>query len=354
MGTTDPSPPSGLDGPTRTVQTERGYLRRALLFESRAAREMGLPADDDVDPREVAARAIGFKPQWARATWRQMKAALLFRYRAMGTEAALAAVAMLEAEGQSECLVRSKKTSALRKKSVSDDDLRSVITRIRNSRSRYAGVLESWILLGSLTGLRPHEWTQAELITASPSEIGDYGREDDHRRPYLRIRNAKNTNGRSHGEFRHLDLSGMKAAITGAIADFASLMTAIAAAGEYQRYYNGCQRQLSRMHKRYGSGCSRGKRTQIYSSRHRFSSDAKITVSLEEVAALMGHATNKTASRHYGKRNSASGAMSVRPVAPEVARVKRKKTELPGFMSPAGTKSGARSRRKVVRDTPES
>ena len=73
---------------TRSPATEQAYLARALWFESHAARHLGIP---EPSPLEVAAFALEKRAEWAKSTWRQTKAALVFRYDAMGTSAAMEA-----------------------------------------------------------------------------------------------------------------------------------------------------------------------------------------------------------------------------------------------------------------------
>jgi hypothetical protein len=351
---------------TRSPETEAAYLHRALMFEAHALRHMYADLNEherstiDMDPREVVSVAISRKPEWSSSTWRQMKASLVFRYLAMNTSESLEAVRMLEAETQAGTVKKSTKTSAKRKKSVSDKDLASVISRLRLSRSRYAPFLESWLLLGTLTGLRPHEWCQASLIWLAPVELEETGeltiteKDAEHEdglavpRPYLRVLNSKNTNGRAHGRYRHLDLSALKPEVVSAIGEFALLMESVYRAGDYRTYYRSCQSLLAAVNRVIGKSGNREvvearKRVQIYSARHRFSSEAKKVMPQEAVAALMGHATNRTASLHYGRRISGSGGMSVRPVNAEVSRVRIKQTAVNPFLrtTPAALPSPA-------------
>lgn len=324
MPTEHASPPDAWKTPSRTEATEMQYLRRALWFESHAA---GLLSIVDPDPREVAACAIHRKPEWAASTWRQTKAALVFRYSAMNTASALDAVRLLKDEGQLGCAKNSKKTSALRSKSVSEADLQLLLSRIRMTNSSYAAILDPWMLLGSTFGLRPHEWCFSTLMKVRPSEVEGVDLEDDEPRWYMRVRNAKSSNGRSHGIYRHLDVSDCPQALITAAAEFAALMASVNDNGLYERYYRGCQRLLSRVN---ATLHRRGTRViQLYSVRHRFASMVKNRFNLAEIGALMGHATDKTASGHYGRRVSGHSAAGVRPAAIEVARVLIKKTPLP-------------------------
>lgn len=410
------APPEGSMAPTRMAQTEEAYLKRALWFESRAARLLGKV---DVTPKEVAECAITARLQWSRANWKQIKASLVFRFTAMNTPMSLQAVAMLKEASQTECLPKGVSTSAQRQKSVAEEDLQQVVGAIRATRSRYASFLERWLVLGSTFGLRPHEWIHASLVWMRPSESSaaelcaqaaargstatgagiDYlvmpgevwdlslshgrvlppddqlqparpptpqpydlfatteelaelktrrpgGRPSahpvpDHDEPcwHLRVRNAKNSNGRAHGMFRHLDASACQSELLRDVASFIELMRSVHESGLYPTYYGSCQRLLLRANEKLGKrGC---KHVQLYSVRHKFASVIKTRFSKSEVGALMGHATDETAGSHYGRRRSGAGGSAVRPLQSEAGRVqKRAKSYTSRFVKYHGPENG--------------
>lgn len=321
--------PAPGEASSRTESTERDYTKRALWFESHTARNLGV---ETVTPTEVAAYALERREEWAKSTWRQTKAALLFHYAGLGSSEALQAVEALRDGHQSICATKTGRTSAKRSKTVSAKSLEAVIAGVRGATSKYASLLETWLLLGAEIGLRPHEWGQASLILASPTELGDVEAvsaaeanelvDPEAQLPYLRIRNAKTTNGRSHGDFRHMNLSRLRPGLVEMVGEFATLMTEVVESGHYPLYYSGCRKLLYRVNKQL-HGNSRRKWVQLYSPRHRFSSEAKHSLDAGGVAALMGHGTTKTASEHYGRRVSGSGSLGPRPVAAEVIRVRK-------------------------------
>lgn len=324
--------PAPGDAAGRTEATERNYLKRAIWFASHAGKELGL---QDPTPIEVANYALTKRQHWARSTWRQTKAALVFRYSAMGTAASQEAVRLLREHGdQSQCLESTTRTSGNRAKKVSEAALADVIRKVRASSSVYSAMLESWLIMGTVCGLRPHEWTQASVIWAPPSEIDPLGvgaqtgagHELDLDRPYLRVDNAKTTNGRSLGARRHLDLSSMNVVMLGAIERFCAAMRRIKDNGDYERSYMACQQLLCRINS--ASSLDRVKRpkwVQIYSARHVFSSRAKKVMEPTQVSALMGHGTDRTAHSHYGRRTNEGGAVGIIPVQTEVAKVRLKR-----------------------------
>lgn len=166
--------------------------------------------------------------------------------------------------------------------------------------------------------------------------------EIDSARWFLRVRNAKNTNGRAHGFFRHLDVSGCSNSTLRDVAAFAALMRAVIESGQYDGYYDSCRRLLLRINDRLGL---RGKsHVQIYSPRHKFSSAVKNRFSRSEVGAMMGHANDETATTHYGKRRCGTGSSAVNPVKVEVQRVIRKAETAPQRqLGERGTGRGLRS-----------
>lgn len=326
---------------TRSPETEQRYLARALWFEGYVAAEMKTA---DVSPIEVVAWAIECKSKWSASTWRQMKASLKFRYESMNTPEALTAALTISYESQSGTVKRSKKTSGARKKRITDAELAYLLETIQRRRSKYAPILHTWLRLGALVGLRPHEWGQATVLYLSDADVHGKGSALN-KEPYLRIENAKNTNGRSHGQYRHLNIAKYSQQDIDDIATFAMFMTSVHSNGEYPIFYSGCQSLLGRINIKLTGG--RGKRMQLYSVRHKFSSDAKRSFTLEEVAALMGHATDKTASFHYGRKRDGGGGLGVRPLGIEVARVKRLKKPVPEVVKQRNTHG-----RKTTRRTP--
>lgn len=336
------SAPAPGEASTRTPETEANYLRRALAFETYTAKHLSI---DNPSPAVVAAHALERREEWAKSTWRQFKAALMFRFQAMGTPEALEAVALLRDGHQGPCAKKTRRTSGRRAKTVTLADLHAVIKRVQSSASQYAPLLATWLLLGAEVGLRPHEWGQSILVYATPESVGDEEHESDSPLPYLRIHNSKVTNGRSHGDLRHLNLSRLSMDLVKAVGQFAKMMSDITSRGDYQRYYGACVKLLYRINRELHNKDDK-RWVQLYSSRHRFSAEAKQQLDAEGVAALLGHGTTKTATRHYGRRITATGSLGPKPVAAEIARVRKVRgyqsrkigtTTVPGLQGPVNS-----------------
>lgn len=314
-------------------------MRRALALEARAAVALGV---EQVSPVEVVGFLVSLRPTIAKSSWRQMKASLLHRYGRVATPAAKQAIGALMSETSAEALKRGTTTSSLRRRRISDGELADCLSAIRATPSSYKEILESWLVLGLLTGLRPHEWRHAEVIEMHPSAAGAFyiGHQvtiDDDPRPFLMVGNSKATNGRANGLVRHIDLTALPRDTVMALAAFASLMRRIdAEPGGYRRVYMSCCKLLRRV-----QPANRGKLLQLYSPRHQFTSSAKKVMTLPELAATLGHATDATARRHYGKRRHGSpSGVGVRPTVNETSTVRRVATVSPSRRGP-DTASGS-------------
>lgn len=290
-------------------KTQDAYLRRALWFESRVLNETRNPEITAVD---VAKYAVEKRSEWSASNWRQVKSSLIFRYENMNTEDSRAAIALLRDAKQDVCLKNTGRTSALRKKNFSNKELDELFKALSVSRSKYRDILKKWLLLGMITGLRPHEWSHSSVTRTHP-ETGATG-------IFLEVKNGKHTNGRGNGEYRHIDITDYPSTVVQDISSFSSYMKEVEERNEYRSLYGACQVLLCRTNISLGND---GKRIQLYSPRHRFSSEVKKIMSPEEVAALMGHATNKTAGMHYGKARHAKGGLAPKPIESQVKTVRR-------------------------------
>ncbi|MCZ8256118.1 MAG: hypothetical protein O9327_10680 [Polaromonas sp.] len=276
----------------------------------------------------MASYTISHQAAWTKRTWRLYKAALLFRYRSMGTPQALEACGLLRETTQSECLNRSTRTSSVRPKCFDDKDLERVIECLDTSKSSCSKILQQWLLHGVTFGLRPHEWAQTEIVYLRSADLTPDGPAAagiwERPRPFLRVKNSKGTNGRSHGAYRHLELMDFSSERVVNLEMFLETMRDAAEDGQFERLMRQCTDVLYRINR----GLHPKDKTRwihLYSMRHRVSSNAKAQMSQREVGALMGHKTDRTATEHYGKRRSAKGGLEIKPIALEVSRVQAKK-----------------------------
>jgi hypothetical protein len=166
-----------------------------------------------------------------------------------------------------------------------------------------------WLTANVFVGLRPCEWRHAKLIITDSKTI-------------LKVRNAKATNGRSHGELRHIDITSFSKKRIELIKTQLDYIANLEPTQEaWNNYYNSVRRKIyslvrkvNKFQKRFPS---------LYSTRHQYSADAKSAgLDLASIAALMGHATDDTVRTTYGKKKHGSGQFSALPDANEVAKIK--------------------------------
>jgi hypothetical protein len=206
--------------------------------------------------------------------------------------------------------IREPKTSSHKAKHF---NLEKFITNcnkeLQDCKSQWTIPAVVWLTANVFVGLRPCEWRHAKLIITDSKTI-------------LKVRNAKATNGRSHGEYRHIDITSFsKKRIEliktqlGFIADLEPTQEA------WNKYYNSVRRRVfslvrkvDKFQKRFPS---------LYSTRHQYSADAKSAgLDLASIAALMGHASDETVRETYGKKRNGSGQFTAQPDSNELARVK--------------------------------
>ena len=291
-------------------KTQKSYTRRARQLIARGLKELGGVADatDAVTGLAFLQWLIAQKPSWKATSWRQNKAALCHVYeRAVETlterresesdpaaaerlTERIAATGLvlerLRAEGSSGCATESDQTSATKLKMLPEADRLAITSALARIRSRNAEALADYLLAGVRTGLRPVEWAGTRRLP-----------EDGDGALVLRVPNAKAGPVRGHGPFRTLRFTGLPAEETVIILRWLERVRAagdgvdalITALGDL--LYVTTRRLWPR----------RRKQVALYSTRHAFAAVAKIFYDAAEVAALMGHATDETATRHYGR-----------------------------------------------------
>lgn len=453
--------------PTRTAETEKNYMKRAQSLLRQCAETLAGDRGrfDQIEPMQFVIWAIERREEISKSSWRQYKAAIRYWLNTVGTADARKAALLLESKNSSVCLDKTERTSGRRRKSYDHQLFHDFLDHIvvvapRTPFSRYAGILRTWLMLGYLTGLRPHEWCHSEVIrvpvdvdrlpvTADrghlnrlpgaglgglsgfedlgflPSdEMGDLernagvldarsglghldefldGQEDpgdwadgedaffediphedldadsdeeilailhgspipsrtqdalsstdargqkDHDaldfsldarskngypdfllsgRTYLKVRNSKNTNGRAHGVYRHLDVTDFGGRVLVALDAFVCYMSKLTRV-RYKSTYDDCRLLLNAVNESFFKEGE--KYIQLYSARHFYASNAKKHMAPTDVAAAMGHANDQTAYSFYGNARYGSGGLMARPISEEAQRV-RQVRKIPDFI----------------------
>ncbi len=260
------------------------------------------------------------RPTITAASWNVYKAAIV-RYLA-AISADEAAYSLNEADAR-ECLPRPKKserrTSGQKSKRVDEMALRRVRQYLTVAGGKWDGLIQRWLEVGILTGLRPEEWRDARLLL----QAGEWR---------LKVKNAKyreplteEMSRRAHGEFRYLCLHGLSRRQREGIAAHIHAIAAYVTHDEvWEGFYEKIRKRLAFVMRQAVS--EKHKRFTLYSLRHQFASNAKsASLSLCEIACLMGHAVTKTASVTYGRKRYGEYAthqgFPLKALADEMARV---------------------------------
>ena len=163
----------------------------------------------------------------------------------------------------------------------------------------------------SIVGLRPSEWMTA-FSQVINNEI------------VLRVINAKNTHNRAHGFTRTLHIPIVKDNDVEVI-ETKIKMTGDAILSNRAKSFDAYARTVSSYLLRANNAVfGKEKPTiAIYSARHQCAANYKAAgYTKNEVAAAMGHASNKTAGRHYGRKGKGRRVPNLpRPSSEDVARV---------------------------------
>ncbi|MCH9665935.1 MAG: hypothetical protein K0U41_08855 [Gammaproteobacteria bacterium] len=311
---------------TRTQATEERYRVVAGQQFNRFERERRTAVFPENIPLFIDWLATR-RPDILPKTWRQYKNAVAFVLEEKGYTDEAGVLRALTSDG---CKMMSqntqKQTSSLKKKNItrSEEDTITEYFIDRQEISAWARPCVSFFKAGLLVGLRPSEWPGVKLFVEGPDETFPAY-------PVLRIANGKATNGRAHGKYRHLvldslsdkEMTWVRLAITYARDDSTQgLMMPKGKAKDFEEYYEGLRKEFARaIIKLYPK---KEPRISLYSCRHQFSANIKYAkYSLAEVAAVMGHATDDTASAHYGrKRYGLSKKGLPRPINEEVQRIR--------------------------------
>ena len=289
---------------TKTHETQKIYMNRATKILDRYSRETGMAWNDD--PGMFCNWFLAMKPEWKPSTWRQYKASICYFMEQLGPVEIVRYLKSQTAEGCNKD-GKTAKTSSQKQKHFKHEDLIELTTFLAKGKSRYNNLLAMWLILNIQLGLRPSEWETAKL--------------DGHQ---LIVQNGKNTNNRSHGQERRILLSDAPDNFLELLKEFLmALDRAVSAKGSFQIVYELLRKKLYKAN--YMLWPRRKKRPTLYSTRHQFSADLKKSnYSLTEIAALFGHATDETATFHYGrKQHGKRGSSFVKANPEEIGRIRQ-------------------------------
>ncbi|NRF83868.1 site-specific integrase [Burkholderia gladioli] len=256
---------------------------------------MQLPEDAYPAPSDVVAYMKRHAQEWKWSTFRQYQASLVCRYQIeferSGDQIFQATAHEIRELPYSDCKPEGERgqTSSRKRKGIPKRDYDVLVANLSNPKQGgdYAKRAALWLMAALATGLRPCEWQKAELSEDESALI---------------VQNAKATNGRATGVSRTVpvrtdDLPVIRAHIE-------SLRELRGKSLTFNQIHNRCGEALNRACKTIWGGDT-SKRYALYSARHQFAANSKAVASPEEVAALLGHRSTRTARRHYAPRRSA-------------------------------------------------
>lgn len=295
---------------TKEEETKEKYLLRAKQLIKKAKRELGIYDDEDLDVRQLVVWLNEHKKNITPSCWRQYKSSVVYYLEVLDDDpqACVEALEYLKDITSLGCVSYTEKTSSLKLKKISFDDWQKLDNYLKTKNNKWHEELVCWLRASIITGLRPVEWKNTQFFSHE-------------NKPALKVLNAKRTNGRSHGENRTLVLEDVSAEDIVIIKIHLNNVRTFSGMGEYEYFYRGCSIALYKACRKCWP--RRKRHITLYSTRHQFSANAKSSgFSRAEIAAMMGHAVDITATIHYGKKESGNERTGVMPIEEEVFKVR--------------------------------
>lgn len=300
---------------TRRPSTIKSYMERTEALKNQVRATYNLDASTNVDPRLLVGWLSERKPSYSSATWRQYKSACLCsleneldlldeRDDPTPWIDSIETLKQIDSDGTG---AKSEKTSSKKLKRFSNQDFEKLELYLNSKPHEMHKALIKWLKSGIWTGLRPSEWANAEWININGT-------------PALLVQNAKHSNGRAHGKTRTVIMHRMSKDEQEIVKEHLDLVHRWSSSGNFDRKYHSCAQKLYLAARKLWP--KRSKHITLYSTRHQFVADAKASnLNLSEIAALMGHAVDDTATSHYGKRTAGQQILKVQALAEDVARI---------------------------------
>ena len=295
---------------SKEEDTKQKYIARAKQLIKRAKRELGLYEDEELDVRQLVVWLHEHKKNIKPSCWRQYKNSVVYYLEIFeyDQQAAIEALEYIKDITSMGCVSYSEKTSSLKLKKISFEDWQKLDTYLNNKNNKWHEELICWLRASIITGLRPVEWKNTQFF------IHDG-------KPALKILNAKRTNGRAHGENRTLVLEDVSENDILTIKTHLNNVRTFSGMGEYEYFYRGCSIALYKACRKCWP--RRKRHITLYSTRHQFSANAKSSgFSRAEIAAMMGHAVDITATIHYGRKQSGNEKVGISPIDEEVSKIR--------------------------------
>ncbi|WP_018984015.1 site-specific integrase [Salinimonas chungwhensis] len=291
---------------TKTEKTIAEYTSRVITM----AKRINCPHDSPQFPDELLNQLLVEKPSISKATWFKKKASLLYYFEQLNR---LDLKEQLQGISPDGSLTKTDRTSGQKKKSlteVEESSIREELETMAKDFSSWGKHLLAFTECILLTGMRPIELNSAAVY----ENVEEFRRAGYDPKAYsgswpmLHVHNGKQTNGRSFGEKRHLDLSYLNKKqllfIKIALIYAHDLKTPNGHSVDYTKFYNALRQAFARVINKLFNGRSR--HISLYTYRHQCIADMKSdnSYSLQQIAAIVGHGNDLTATEHYGRKRS--------------------------------------------------
>ncbi len=275
---------------TRSTKTQRMYDLRVKTTMHRYHQETQGSTWAD-NPMAFAEWMLAQKDRWKRSTWRMTRLAVREYLQKEG--APMEALHLFD-DGHNPPGNAKGQIEAARIKGLPDKDLFALIDLLTNPETQaannvrkgtYDAILSAFLQANVLTGMRPSEWDTAAWATLDKETV-------------LRVDNRKATNGRGNGVARLLSVHPDAIPVIQAMMDERDRLYALGIT--WPEMQNGMASRLKDIRHLVTK-----KTYTLYSTRHRFASAAKQSgYSRRDIAEMLGHASDKTAIIHYGRKKT--------------------------------------------------
>lgn len=317
---------------SRSNETKKAYRERTVALINKARKELQIPSYKSISVKQFVGWLCAYKDTLSYSSWKQYKSSVLdyledqILLNHKDINDFIESYELLKnqqqtAKAKSYVLKnlpikerkQFKETSMKKMKDFPIKDFTAITMALEQGsfkQAKFSEELLSWLFAGILTGLRPIEWQSATIEKINGQDA-------------LIVKNAKNSNGRAHGEFRTIHLKMLSKEEKRHI--FLQVQNAHywAGLGKYKYFTNSCAALLKKVGEKVLKGNGR-LYPCLYSLRHQFSADLKASgFSREEIAALMGHAVDDTATIHYAKKRSGANFSRVIPEQAEVLKIRQ-------------------------------
>lgn len=302
---------------TRRDSTIENYLKEAEAIRKRIRKITKMNEKDFLDPRLLVGWLDEHRVNISTSTWRHYKSSCLCalelelqnmneKKEMMPWISAIECLKIIDCDGRASKVIRG---AAKKLKKFPDEDFELVYKELNGDAGEISQALLDWLRAGIWLGLRPSEWKDAELIEIEGIKS-------------IVVQNAKLGNGRAHGKTRTLVMSKMNEEEIAIVLRHLERTKKWESAGIYRKMNQSCASKLQYTVRKIWP--KRRKHLTLYSARHQFVADAKSSgISLSEMAALMGHSVDNTATIHYGRRAAAQRTIKIESIQEEILRIKQ-------------------------------